>query len=226
MNCNLEGNWPPDTYYCNSSDCIPVPPLPPLDEWPRNVTKSFYFLSPVLFGLTYPQEFGNFLVTVFTSTHLSTAPLCKLCNAVPCDYLTANLAQSTFPPTPRPSPGPGPGAIAGAAVGAVVGFLAIVGLLTFFLLRRRRQKRHDKAAEADHHPQVEKAQLHSDDLKRDRKELVGESEIKRKPVPVAEMPANEDPERIASELPVNEIVGSEMDSPSKNASTAAGTGST
>jgi len=37
------------------------------------------------------------------------------------------------------------------------------------------------------------------------------------------MPANEDPERIASELPANETIGSEMDSQSKNASTAAGT---
>lgn len=55
---------------------------------------------------------------------------------------------------------------------------------------------------------------------------MGEGVIKRKPVPVAEMPANEDPKRITSELPANEIIGSEMDSPSKSASTAAGTGNT
>lgn len=73
--------------------------------------------------------------------------------------------------------------------------------------------------------QGEKAQLHSDDLKPDRKELVGEGAVKRKPVSVAEMPANEDPKRITSELPENEIIGSEMDSQSKSASKAAGTGS-
>jgi hypothetical protein len=55
---------------------------------------------------------------------------------------------------------------------------------------------------------------------------MGQGVIKRKPVPVAEMPANEDLERITSELPANEIIGSEMDSQSKSAGTVAGTGST
>jgi hypothetical protein len=83
VNCNLEGNWPADTYYCNPLECTPVPLRPPLDEWPRNVTTSFYFVSPALFGLTYHQEFRNFLVTVFTSIHRSTVTPCKLCIAVP-----------------------------------------------------------------------------------------------------------------------------------------------
>jgi LPXTG-motif cell wall-anchored protein len=137
-----------------------------------------------------------------------------------------NPASPTFTITSPASPRPSPGVIAGATVGAVVGFLAIVGLLAFFLLRRRKQNRHHHAAETDPHLQGEKAQLHSDDLKPVRKELMGQGVIKRKPVPVAEMPANEDLKRITSELPANEIIGSEMDSQSKSAGTAAGTGST
>jgi LPXTG-motif cell wall-anchored protein len=137
-----------------------------------------------------------------------------------------NPASPTFTITSPASPRPSPGVIAGATVGAVVGFLAIVGLLAFFLLRRRKQNRRHHAAETDPHLQGEKAQLHSDDLKPVRKELMGQGVIKRKPVPPAEMPANEDLERITSELPANEIIGSEMDSQSKSAGTVAGTGST
>jgi hypothetical protein len=53
-----------------------------------------------------------------------------------------------------------------------------------------------------------------------------EGVIKRKPVPVTETPANEDRKRITSELPASEILGSEVDSPSKSTNTAAGTGNT
>jgi hypothetical protein len=137
-----------------------------------------------------------------------------------------NPANPTSTITSPASPRPSAGVIAGATVGAVIGFLAIVGLLAFFLLRRRKLNRRHHAAEIDPHLQGEKAQLHSDDLKPVRKELMGQGVIKRKPVPPAEMPANEDLERITSELPANEIIGSEMDSQSKSAGTVAGTGST
>ncbi len=106
--------------------------------------------------------------------------------------------------------------IAGATVGSVIGVTLIFGFLLLFFLRRRKQKRQkENQASQDTKPQpvVEKAQLHSDDYKPERTELLGDQPgVKRKPVPPAEMAANENPVRITSEMSANEIVASDLQS--------------
>ena len=78
------------------------------------------------------------------------------------------------------------GVIAGGVVGGAAG-LAFVGLLIFFLRRHRKRN-----LSGDHIR--DKPQLHSDDLKPDRKEMEGSKasrDLLEKQGKIAEMPANE-----------------------------------
>ena len=65
--------------------------------------------------------------------------------------------------------------------------------------------------------QEEKAQLHSEDLKPIRKELSGDQPLaSKKDIPIAEMPVNEDLQRVTGEMPANEAVKSELQSEGRN----------
>jgi beta-lactamase regulating signal transducer with metallopeptidase domain len=105
------------------------------------------------------------------------------------------------------------GAIAGVAVACTLAVVFIITLVVFLCFRRRKRRKQDKIrkAESDNRQEEEKAQLHSEDLKPIRKELSGDQPLaSKKDVPIAEMPANEDPQRTAGEMPANEAVGSEL----------------
>ncbi|KAK5210450.1 hypothetical protein LTR47_000339 [Exophiala xenobiotica] len=104
------------------------------------------------------------------------------------------------------------GAIAGGVVGGVAE-LAMVVLVAVFFWRRRRKSR---APVEEPSIVTEKAQLHSDDVKPDRKELQGtegsRDMLEKQPKEVAEMAANE--EVVADnlkELPSNETPGHELE---------------
>ncbi|KAK5228335.1 hypothetical protein LTR72_002218 [Exophiala xenobiotica] len=104
------------------------------------------------------------------------------------------------------------GAIAGGVVGGVAG-LAMVILMAVFFWRRRRKSR---APVEEPSIVTERAQLHADDVKPDRKELQGTGDsremLEKQPAEVAEMAANE--EVVANnlkELPSNETPGHELE---------------
>ncbi|KAK4949680.1 hypothetical protein LTR10_011521 [Elasticomyces elasticus] len=104
------------------------------------------------------------------------------------------------------------GAIAGGVAGGVIGLVLIaLGCALFWRRRRRRRANRD-----DTSPVTEKAQLHSDDVKPERKELQGTNGsrelLERKPTGEAEMAANEEVTRDnLQELPSNEPPGHEME---------------
>jgi hypothetical protein len=104
------------------------------------------------------------------------------------------------------------GAIAGVAVACTIAVVLIIALVIFLGFRRRKRHKQDKIRKAETaNRQEDKAQLHSEDLKPIRKELSGDQPLtSRKDVPIAEMPANEDPRRMAGEMPANEVVGTEL----------------
>jgi hypothetical protein len=145
------------------------------------------------------------------------ASLCTV-NNITSDCLTSTATQRTstipsFQSTTQYPPLSG-GAIAGVAVGCTLAFVVIVGFLIFFFLRRRKQRRQRviEQAEAANVQGAEKAQLHSEDLKPNRNELAGDQRlVLKRHVPVAEMPANEDPQWAMGEMPANEIAGSELE---------------
>jgi hypothetical protein len=96
-------------------------------------------------------------------------------------------------------------------VGAVVG-LAIVAVLSWLALRRRRRILSARQASGSH----EKSQLHSEDIRPDRKELEGTlgsgDMLERKPTEFAEMPANEEViQDNLKEMPSNEPACQEME---------------
>ena len=120
----------------------------------------------------------------------------------------ASTATTTAAATASPSAVPDslkPGSIAGIVVGAFVG-LALFVALAVFTLRRKRKTSQEKLATDN--LQSEKAQLHSDDLKPDRKELQA-SRPSGSPGTFAELPAKE-PVARGTEMPANEVVGAEM----------------
>jgi len=131
-------------------------------------------------------------------------------------YLT-NSSTSTitsFQATTQSPPLRG-GTIAGVAIGCTLAFVFIIGFLIFFFLHRRKQRRQRviEQAEAANVQEVEKAQLHSEDLKPTRNELAGDQPlVLERHVPVAEMPANWDPRWTMGEMPANEIAGSVLQS--------------
>lgn len=103
-------------------------------------------------------------------------------------------------------------AIAGGVVGGVIG-LALVVVLAWFVWRKRRTRPVQREEQAGH----EKAQLHSDELKPDRKELSGtaasQSMLEKKPTDISELPANErvvDKHR-SQEMASNEPAAHEME---------------
>ena len=90
--------------------------------------------------------------------------------------------------------------------------MTLIGVFVFFLRRRSQRKRRAPPPTQDPH---EKAQLHADDLKPDRKELEGTKAsralLERKGN-LAEMPANEEVERKdLPEMNSNQIVGNELE---------------
>ena len=100
-------------------------------------------------------------------------------------------------------------AIAGGVVGGVSG-IAVVVILIWLILKRRRKT----PAQDENHLAHEKAQLHSDDFKPDRKELEGtgasKNMLQKQPI---ELPANEvvhDQNR-PNEMASNEPAGHEME---------------
>ncbi|OAL25247.1 hypothetical protein AYO22_05124 [Fonsecaea multimorphosa] len=105
------------------------------------------------------------------------------------------------------------GAIAGGVVGGVLGLASLV--LVVFLFWRRQRRRRARTNQTS--TATEKAQLHADDVKPDRKELPGtegsQDLLQKKPTEVAEMAANE--EVVARdklrELPSNETPSHEME---------------
>lgn len=126
-------------------------------------------------------------------------------------------SQPTDPTSPRADGGQSTSrslntrAIAGGTVGGVTCIALIVGL--FFFIRRHRKRKFQPGNEE----RTEKAQLHSDDIKPDRKELFGskvpQDMLERKTV-LSELPANEEVIRRngqLEELPSNEPVGQEME---------------
>ena len=89
----------------------------------------------------------------------------------------------------------------------------MVALGVCLCFRRRKRQKLDKIrkAEITNGQAVEKAQLHSEDLKPVRRELPGDRpSVGRRDGPVAEMAANEDPQRTAFEMPSNNAVESEL----------------
>jgi hypothetical protein len=105
------------------------------------------------------------------------------------------------------------GAIAGVAVACTLAVVVIIALVIFLCFRRRKRHKQDKIrkVETANRQEVEKAQLHSEDLKPIRKELSGDQPLaSKKDISIAEMPANEDPQRTTSEMPANEAVGNEL----------------
>ena len=105
------------------------------------------------------------------------------------------------------------GAIAGVAIACTLAVVFIVALVIFLCFRRRKRHKQDKIrkAETANKQEIEKAQLHSEDLKPIRKELSGDQPLaSKKDVAVAEMPANEDPQWTTGEMPANEAVGGEL----------------
>jgi hypothetical protein len=105
------------------------------------------------------------------------------------------------------------GAIAGVAVACTLAVVFIIALVIFLCFRRRKRHKQDKIrkAETANRQEIEKAQLHSEDLKPIRKELSGDQPLAgKKDVPIAEMPANEDSQRTTGEMPANEAVGGEL----------------
>lgn len=86
-------------------------------------------------------------------------------------------------------------AIAGGVVGGV-GFLGIILGIAFFIRHHRR--RHRTSTSVTPGNPHEKAQLHSDDIKPDRRELAGskvsQNMLERQTV-VSELPANEEVRR-------------------------------
>jgi hypothetical protein len=97
-----------------------------------------------------------------------------------------------------------------------VGGTAVIVIVGWFLLRQRRRSRSPPAL-GDDQGAHEKAQLHSDDVKPDRKELEGtkasQALLEKRPPDISELPANEeitDKARLA-EMPSNEPTGHEME---------------
>lgn len=118
------------------------------------------------------------------------------------------------------------GAIAGTAVGATVVVMLLLGLAGWFIWRhrhkRKKKRESEKAAVAgksDSHEDGQKAQLHSDDCKPDRKELEGSMV----PLKVREIAGvyeieYQDLSRVRSEMSANEIAASELDRSNKTGS--------
>lgn len=63
VDCNFEQNPPADSYYCSPDECVPISPLPPIEEYinqPVNSTcafltpiKNYFNLNPQLFQMDY-----------------------------------------------------------------------------------------------------------------------------------------------------------------------------
>jgi len=126
---------------------------------------------------------------------------------------SADLANATsVVPTPSPTAAPhrsNAGAIAGGVVGGIAG-LAFVGLFIFIIRRQRKRN-----LRVDHIR--DKPQLHSDDLKPDRKGMEGSKasrDMLEKQGKIAEMPANGEMElksKKLEEMPSNEPTGYEVE---------------
>jgi hypothetical protein len=130
------------------------------------------------------------------------------------DSMAASSHASTQPSnlhtlTPITSPKSDTGVIVGAAVGGTIGGILLVGLvISCFVFRRRKKHR---AALAAKNQVPEKSQLHSDDYKPPREEMLGTLGKKQYDHTVmSELPSNE---RVESppEMPANEEVGAELD---------------
>jgi uncharacterized surface protein with fasciclin (FAS1) repeats len=119
---------------------------------------------------------------------------------------TGELPPTSTLPAPSPSTsetssdsdsgsGTNIGAIVGGVVGGVGG-IALIIILLWFIRRQRQRKSPQIAAQQQEQKdgQFERAQLHGDDLKPDRKELSGTAasyQMLEKPGTVSELPANE-----------------------------------
>jgi beta-lactamase regulating signal transducer with metallopeptidase domain len=131
---------------------------------------------------------------------ISSKPAAVLTSVAASGYSVANT-----------SPLKSAGAIAGVGVACTLAVVFIIALIIFLCFRRRKRRKQDKIQKAETANRQEKAQLHSEDLKPIRKELSGDKPLtSKKEVPIAEMPANEDPQRTTSEMPANEAIGSEL----------------
>jgi hypothetical protein len=98
--------------------------------------------------------------------------------------------------------------IIGAAVGGSIGGIILIGLIIgFFFMRRRKQRKAILAA----NQLPEKPQLHSDDYKPHREELLGTLGKKQYDhTAMSELPSSEPVEK-TKEVPANEEVGAELD---------------
>ncbi|EXJ56595.1 hypothetical protein A1O7_06939 [Cladophialophora yegresii CBS 114405] len=150
------------------------------------------------------------------SSSSSTAPSTSTSTTASPPRATSSQPDSTLGAAAAPTPAAdhsNTAAIAGGVVGGVGG-AAVVIIVVWFLLRRRRKK---PAALQDDQAAHEKAQLHSDDMKPDRKELEGtpasQALLEKRPTAISELPANgevADNARL-KEMPSNEPAGHEMD---------------
>ena len=101
----------------------------------------------------------------------------------------------------------------GGGVGGGVGGAALIIVVAWFALRKRRTK--PTSVEDTGVP--EKAQLHSDDIKPDRKELEGtkasQNMLEKRATNLSELPANEEviDKHRSKEMPSNEPAGHEME---------------
>jgi hypothetical protein len=146
-------------------------------------------------------ENGSIITSVFTETYrVATAGSSSSGAAIPAETNNVKSGSSNT------------AAIAGGAVGGVAFLLVLVGILYF--VRRHRKRRHKRPSPDE--PQ-EKAQLHSDDVKPDRKELLGskvpQAMLEKKTV-LNELPANEEVVRQhgpLEEMPSNEPAGQELE---------------
>jgi hypothetical protein len=104
------------------------------------------------------------------------------------------------------------GAIVGGVVGGMVGLILLSTLVVLVTKRRQKQQ-----VPPPSDPTHEKAQLHSDDVKPDRKELKGTDApralLQNKPTEISELPANEEvqDQGKVKEMPSNEIPAHEKE---------------
>ncbi|OCT48747.1 hypothetical protein CLCR_04968 [Cladophialophora carrionii] len=176
-------------------------------------------------GSSYAWCAGYLLVSSSTASNCSTSnPLSSNSTALSTSTTTtatppaATSLQSDSTSSAAAAPTPGAdhsntAAIAGGVVGGVGGAAAII-IVVWFLLRRRRRK---PAAPEDDQAAHEKAQLHADDIKPERKELEGtrasQALLEKRPTDILELPANEQVIDNArrKEMPSNEPAGHEME---------------
>ncbi|XP_034034784.1 endothelial cell adhesion molecule a [Thalassophryne amazonica] len=125
------------TLSCTSSDGKPVPTY----KWKKSSPTSEVFFSPMLNEKTGTLKLNNL------SSNMSGTYRCTASNSAgsqSCDIKVEIIASTNV------------GMIVGATVGSVVGFLVLLLICVFFLLRRRRDREDDMANEIKEDAQAPK----------------------------------------------------------------------